>query len=353
MQSRNRYLEAFKESYNVIGLTTAVAASLALMATPFMPIPILVGLVAEAAYILFVSDSRWYQMRLAKRFDGEIEKRRAELKMRVMPQLRPQMQARFTRLEEVRRSIAEQAQSNGKEQPEWFREVLRKLDFLLEKFLHFASKDAQFRGYLESVLVQECGDANVQSGAQSGAQSNSHKVTSTQLGAAAQLQSNRGLGGSLAPSGQTAKSARLHGNVPAPPAPIATNTANGNSPSAPASASFVGGTDAWTQAAIVRIQQQYDHELTHLRRTAETNRRQHARRARQTCRCVATSSRIYRQDWAHSSQSQSPTRSGGRHLRPDFRRDSRAAARTSAGRYQRCRVANQHHDATAGRVRTL
>jgi len=34
----------------------------------------------------------------------------------------------------------------------WFREVLRKLDYLMEKFLLFASKQVQFQTYLRSVL---------------------------------------------------------------------------------------------------------------------------------------------------------------------------------------------------------
>jgi hypothetical protein len=34
----------------------------------------------------------------------------------------------------------------------WFREVLRKLDYLMEKFLLFASKQVQFQTYLHSVL---------------------------------------------------------------------------------------------------------------------------------------------------------------------------------------------------------
>lgn len=148
----NRYLEALKEKYNVVGLAGAVAASAALLS----PLPLLVGLVAEAAYILFVSDSRWYQLRLAQRFDAEIEARREELKARVLPTIAPTMQARFANLERVRANINDQAS----EQAEWFREVLRKLDFLLEKFLHFAAKDAQFQQYLQSVLAQECGISN-------------------------------------------------------------------------------------------------------------------------------------------------------------------------------------------------
>ena len=63
-----------------------------------------------------------------------------------MPKLQDTMRQRFARLEEVRRDIDHQA----KDDAQWFREVLRKLDFLLEKWLHFASKEAQFRDYLQS-----------------------------------------------------------------------------------------------------------------------------------------------------------------------------------------------------------
>jgi hypothetical protein len=144
MRKGNRYLEAFKESFNVVGLTTAVALS----AATLNPLPLLAGLVAEAAYLLFVSDSRWYERRLSRRYDAEIEQRRQQLKDQVLPTLRPSMQARFARLEETRAQINAQPV----EGQTWFREVLRKLDYLLEKFLQFASKDAQFRAYLQSLL---------------------------------------------------------------------------------------------------------------------------------------------------------------------------------------------------------
>ena len=201
----NRYLEAFKETYNIVGLAGVVAVSAALL----MPLPILVGLVAEAAYILFVSDSRWYQLRLAQRFDAEIEARREELKTRILPTIQPAMQARFANLERVRQSINEQAI----EQADWFREVLRKLDFLLEKFLHFAAKDAQFQQYLQSVLAQECGISNP---------------------------------------------ANLKSRAPAPNNGVANND--------------------WTQAAIERIQAQYDGELQVLK-TNIANERDDSTRA--------------------------------------------------------------------------
>ena len=245
----NRFAEAFKENFNVLGLATAGAAALALMATPFMPIPILAAVVAEAAYLLFVPDSRWYQMRMAQRFDGEIDKRRAHLKMRVLPTLTPQMQSRFARLESVRASIVDQAGN----QPEWFREVLRKLDFLLEKFLHFAQKDAQFRGYLETVMQQECGDTNVQFNAPQLA-SSTRVVSSPQ-----NLQSNRGAANASPTSSKTPTRVSASPNAPA---------ANNNGVVSNG-ASHVVGNDAWTQAAIARIQKQYDGEMAQIRTTAE------------------------------------------------------------------------------------
>lgn len=155
--NQNRYLEAFKESFNLVGLATAASASLALMATPLMPIPILIGLVAEAAYLLFVPDLKWYQQRLARVHDADIQKRRDESKAKILPLLRPEMQHRFARMEAMIAGIEAQgqAQDNAARQAGgWFREVLRKLDFLIEKFLQFAAREVQFRDYLLSVLAE-------------------------------------------------------------------------------------------------------------------------------------------------------------------------------------------------------
>ena len=142
----NRYLAAFKEQHNIVGLSAAVAASMALM----NPLPLLIGLVAEAAYLMLVPDSKWYEQRLARRFDAEVAQRREALRQQVFPQISQAMQERFGRLEAVRRDIDHQAQDDA----QWFREVLRKLDFLLEKFLHFAAKEAQFHEYLQAARTQ-------------------------------------------------------------------------------------------------------------------------------------------------------------------------------------------------------
>jgi len=137
---KNRYLAAFQEQHNLIGLAGAVALSAAML----NPLPFLAALVAEAAYLIFVPDSKWFDKRLAAKHDAEVEAHRARLKAETLPKLRPSLRARFEKLEEARRGIERQAAPDKK----WMREVLRKLDFLLEKFLQFAVKDQQFRAYL-------------------------------------------------------------------------------------------------------------------------------------------------------------------------------------------------------------
>ena len=137
---KNRYLTAFKEQFNLLGLGSAVALS----AATLNPIPLLIGLVAEAAYLIFVPDTKWFEDRLSRRHDAEVREQREQLKREVLPKLRPSLQNRFARLEQERAEIDRQAADDKL----WMREVLRKLDFLLDKFLQFALKDEQFRVYL-------------------------------------------------------------------------------------------------------------------------------------------------------------------------------------------------------------
>lgn len=233
MENRNRYLEAFKESFNVIGLATAAAAS----AATLNPLPLLIGIVAEAAYLLFYADSRWYQVRMAKKFDADIEARRQTLKKQVLPTLRPVMQARFLRLEEVRRGISDNAQ----EDKEWFREVLRKLDFLLEKWLHFASKDVQFREYLETALI-ECDAPPAKA-----ANPNLRQLDPRR----------RGLAGALPPDSNMP---RLRGMVPPAPGTQA-NAASNDAPSRDAS-------ETWARQAVTRVQESFANELNNLQQMA-------------------------------------------------------------------------------------
>lgn len=138
----NRYAEAFKEGFNAVGLAGILAASAALVT----PIPLLIGLVAEAAYLAFVPDSSWYEKRVAARFDAQVAERREALKRQVLPSLRPILQARWHKLEGLRQSIAQQ----GTGDPKFFRPITRKLDFLLEKWLHFGERESHFDAQLDS-----------------------------------------------------------------------------------------------------------------------------------------------------------------------------------------------------------
>ncbi|MCC7230695.1 MAG: hypothetical protein IT203_09910, partial [Fimbriimonadaceae bacterium] len=142
--SRSRaFKEALNENLNLAGLATATAMSCALL----NPLPLIGALVVEAAYLLFVPDSKWYERRLAAKYDQEVIDRRRKLRDQVFPSLSSTMQARFSRLEIMRDQIGTQSLDGRM----IFREVLRKLDYLLEKFLLFASKEVQFENYLRSV----------------------------------------------------------------------------------------------------------------------------------------------------------------------------------------------------------
>jgi hypothetical protein len=135
-----RHLAAFKENANVLGLAALASVS----AATLNPLPLLAGAVLEVAYLLFVPDSKWYAAKLAARAEADRDKQRRERRDKLLPGLRPDMQARYSRLEEKRRQLEAPP---GSEQL-WFDEVLDKLDYLLEKFLFFASSEVRFREHL-------------------------------------------------------------------------------------------------------------------------------------------------------------------------------------------------------------
>lgn len=229
----NHYLSAFKEQHNLIGLSTAVAASMALM----NPLPLLVGLVAEAAYLMIYADSRWYAARLAQRFDADVVKRREALRDQVFPGLAPQMRARFGRLEEVRRDIDQQSQDDAT----WFREVLRKLDFLLEKFLHFASKEAQFHLYLQAARDQ--------------AQPNSH-ATASQNPAVRPLST---AGNPVAPAPRS--------SIPNSSGPLSSRGLG--TPRTPDASGLAEAATRWVHETVAIVQESYDHASAQIQAQAE------------------------------------------------------------------------------------
>ena len=146
MARKNRLADAFKENFNVVGLAGAAGLSLAFL----NPLPLLIGVVAEVGYLLFVPDSRWYQNRLSQRFDAEVTARRVKLREQVFLVISENVQERFTRLEDIRTQLDGHALSKEN----WMREVCRKLDYLLEKFLLFARREVEFAQYLENVYAE-------------------------------------------------------------------------------------------------------------------------------------------------------------------------------------------------------
>lgn len=150
MSRKNRYKEAFQEQGNLAGLGVAAAVSAALL----NPLPLVAGLVAEAAYLLTVPDSKWYQKRLTKRQEQAVLARRKQLMDATLPTLEPEVQNRFARLVRVREQLGEKATPDQN----WMQDVLRKLDYLMEKFLVFAAKDLEFRRYLAGVWQNQCGE---------------------------------------------------------------------------------------------------------------------------------------------------------------------------------------------------
>jgi hypothetical protein len=143
MAKLNRYLEAFKEPGNVLGLGALVAISAAML----NPFPLLIGMGLEAVYLLFIPDSKWYMARLDVRYDGEVMERRRRLKAEVWEQISWETGGRFEKLESVRDNVNDQTFKGKK----WYREVLRQLDYLLEKFLLLAVKQGQFERYLGGI----------------------------------------------------------------------------------------------------------------------------------------------------------------------------------------------------------
>jgi len=147
MSRINRYSEAFKESANLIGLSGIVAVSCAATSV----LPLLVGVAAETAYLLFVPDSKWYGSRLSQRGREAALLKRKAFRDQTVPQLREHMRERYLHLETVSVQIRAQAASD----PKWYGDILPKLDYLLDKFLTFAVKEAQFRAYLKTIW-EEC-----------------------------------------------------------------------------------------------------------------------------------------------------------------------------------------------------
>ncbi len=98
---RSRLAEALREPGNIMGAAGLVALAAALVS----PLPLLVGVVCEAAYLLFVPDTAWFTRRLESRFDAEVKQHRQELRDKVFPKVRDEVKQRFMWLEQSRANL--------------------------------------------------------------------------------------------------------------------------------------------------------------------------------------------------------------------------------------------------------
>ena len=133
----------------MIGLATVMAVA----AATLNPVPIFLGLVAEAAYLLFVPDSSWYQRLLKLRLGEELLQRRQQEKSRLLPTLCVDVRDRYARLEKTCQQILAQSVEGA----QWFEEAPHNFEYLLDKYLVFATKQAQFTTYLASLYEEVCG----------------------------------------------------------------------------------------------------------------------------------------------------------------------------------------------------
>lgn len=128
MDLKYRLQTALREDGNVVALAGTAALSLALL----NPVPVLIGLVAETIYLLYVPDSRWYSNRLTRRHDAEVRDRRIELRKEQFAAAPAAVVGKWDALESLRDGITER---HGSQEKEWLK-FLRRLDYLLELQVH-------------------------------------------------------------------------------------------------------------------------------------------------------------------------------------------------------------------------
>ena len=155
MQIPSNIKSAFGETRNILFLAAAAFFVLASGATE-----VLFGALAlECAYMLFIPQSRWYRGVLEERTLRLRQRDRARLKVQTLPRLLPVDRNRFLRLETMRNQIPAAAGTA----PGEMAGICRQMDVLLDKFLQFGAKNAQYRAYLVEMVRPVPGPA--QSGA--------------------------------------------------------------------------------------------------------------------------------------------------------------------------------------------
>src|SRR5947209_7828364 len=144
----NKLVEALKEDAHLIALS---GAALAAAVTGQIWLVGLSSAICEALYLIFVPDSSWYRKRLDRRYNAEVARHREQLKQRLLHDIDEADRARFARLERLQRDLVAQYQAP---KLEWAQDVLRRVDYLVDHFLSYAHKAAQFERYLRGLWLE-------------------------------------------------------------------------------------------------------------------------------------------------------------------------------------------------------
>ncbi len=136
----NRWLAALWDDVNKVGAATVVAAW---AATGRLEVPF-VGLAMEAAYLLFVPESSWFRQRLLARQ----RVREADYRRRLHEQVLPLAGPEYQRVYEAMLHTREAIEKNIPPDEPTSLEMLRQLDYMLEKSSLFTYQLVQYRQYL-------------------------------------------------------------------------------------------------------------------------------------------------------------------------------------------------------------
>lgn len=146
---------AFREPINLLFL---FIAGMVFLASGFAAWDVVfTALAVELGYMLFVPDTRWYKGVLGAREMRLRQRERAQLKRETLPALAPPDRNRFLRLEALRnRMPSASAAGFGREE---MATVYHQMDVLLDHFLNFAAKSAQYRAYIVDMVRPSPGPA--------------------------------------------------------------------------------------------------------------------------------------------------------------------------------------------------
>ena len=151
MKPPSYYKHAFNEKANWFGMAAAVGLSAVL----FTPVPLIVGAAAEAIYLIFVPDSKWYRRRVDQIYEKEVAAKREAMKAQMLKELSDRDRSRFRRLEGLRTQIFGAMNRESESVRSIMGAELRKLDYLLESYLSFLSAHARYERHLAQISPQQ------------------------------------------------------------------------------------------------------------------------------------------------------------------------------------------------------